>query len=115
MHSSTCNGCQQLHDLFSQLKGTSFSCTKTLGPDESDDKWITQVCTIVKDCEFDKTDNDEFIKLVVTLHTTSEEAANHHHSKGQRSHQSHCSSKINGNGTTGSQVYEEQYTATVDT
>ena len=43
------------------------------------------------------------------------EVSNHEDSKGHGSHQSHYSSKINGNGTLGSQVHESQYTATTNT
>jgi len=49
----------------------SFFCTKPLDQ-TAHDRWITRLRTAVKDCEFDKMDDDEAIKLVVTLHTTSE-------------------------------------------
>ena len=91
-------GGQQLRDLFKTLKPTDdtytsactilndhfkakknltaerfkFFYTKPRGPEESHDHWISRLRTLVKDCDFDKMDDDEAIKLVVTLHTTSE-------------------------------------------
>ena len=49
-----------------------FFCAKPLGTEETHDHWITRLRTMVKDCEFDKMDDDEAIKLVVTLNTTSD-------------------------------------------
>ena len=48
-----------------------FFCTKPESADESHDHYITRLRTKVADCEFDKMDKEEAIKLVVTLHTHS--------------------------------------------
>ena len=49
-----------------------FFCTKPIDHEETHDHWITRLRTKVKDCEFDKMNADEAIKLVITLHTHSE-------------------------------------------
>ena len=69
--------CWQLSEHFMSKRNLTverckFFNTKSLALDESHDRWITRLCIVVKDCGFDKIDNDETTKLVVTLHTTSE-------------------------------------------
>ena len=49
-----------------------FFCMQPLDVNETHDHWITRLRTKVKDCEFDKMDDNEAIKLVITLHTHSE-------------------------------------------
>ena len=48
-----------------------FFCVKPISPEETHDHWITRLQTKGKDCEIEKS-LDDAIKLVVTLHTTSE-------------------------------------------
>ena len=49
-----------------------FFCMKPLDGSETHDHWITRLRSKVKDCEFDQMNDDEAIKLVITLHTHSE-------------------------------------------
>ena len=49
-----------------------FFCTKPLDQEETHDHWVTRLRTKVKDCEFARMDDNEAIKLVLTLHTHSE-------------------------------------------
>ena len=90
-------GGQQLREIFSTLnieKGTyaeaiklltqyytpkrnltaeryKFLCNKPESEKESHLRWITRLRGQVKDCEFDKMNDDEAIKMVMTLHTYS--------------------------------------------
>ena len=48
-----------------------FFCMKPQGSNETHDHWITCLKAAGVDCEFDKMDLKEAIKLVVTLHTPS--------------------------------------------
>ena len=54
-----------------------FFCTKPTSPEETHDHWVTRLRTLGKDCEFDTMNLEEAIKLVVTLHTTSEKLQRH--------------------------------------
>ena len=44
-----------------------FSFTKTISDQEYYDHWVTRLKTNGKECDFDKIDLNEAIKLVVTL------------------------------------------------
>ena len=68
---------QQLLSHFSPRKNLTAEryrlfCTKPTSAEESHDHWITRFRAKGRDCEFDKMNLDEAIKLVVTLHTSSE-------------------------------------------
>ena len=39
--------------------------------EETHGHWVTRLCSEVRNCEFDKMNNDEVNKLVLTLHTHS--------------------------------------------
>ena len=44
---------------------------KPESPEETHGHWVTRLRSEVRNCEFDKMNNDEAIKLVLTLHTHS--------------------------------------------
>ena len=48
-----------------------FLCMKPGFPEETHGHWVTRLRSEVRNCEFDKMNNDEAIKLVLTLHTHS--------------------------------------------
>ena len=48
-----------------------FLCIKPESPEETHGHWMTRLRSEVRNCEFDKMNNDEEIKLVLTLHTHS--------------------------------------------
>ena len=47
----------------------TFFCTKPISDQESHDHWVTRLKTKGRECDFDKMDLKEAIKLVVTLYT----------------------------------------------
>ena len=49
-----------------------FICMKPESPEETHGHWVTRLRSEVRNCDFDKMNNDEAIKLVLTLHTHSE-------------------------------------------
>ena len=46
-----------------------FLCMKPESPEETRVHWVTRLRSEVRNCEFDKMNNDEARKLVLTLHT----------------------------------------------
>ena len=53
-----------------------FLCTRPESTSETHASWVTRLRTLVTNCEFDKMNNDEAIKLVITLHTYCEKLQN---------------------------------------
>jgi len=49
-----------------------FFCNKPTSPEEKHNHWVTRQHAIGKECEFDKMNLEEAIKMVVTLHTHPE-------------------------------------------
>ena len=49
-----------------------FLCNRPISPEETHLQWATRLRAEVKKCEFDKMDDNEAIKLVITLHTNSD-------------------------------------------
>ena len=63
-----------LHTHFTPKKNTSaerfkFFNMRPESPEETHDKWVMRLKSKVNDCEFDKLNNEEAIKLVIMLHT----------------------------------------------
>ncbi len=48
-----------------------FLCKRPESPEETHGHWVTRLRSKVRNCEFDNMNNDEAIKLVLTLHTHS--------------------------------------------
>ena len=53
-----------------------FLCTRPESHNETHSQWVTRLKTLVKNCEFNQMNDDEAIKLVITLHTNSEKLQN---------------------------------------
>ena len=69
------NAKKALNDYFRAKKNTSaerykFFCMKQSSTEETTDRWVTRLREKVTDCEFEKFDNNEAIKMVLMLHTT---------------------------------------------
>jgi hypothetical protein len=64
----------KLNTHFTPKKNTSAERFKFLNmrpesPEETHDHWVTRMRKKVRECEFDKMDNEEAMKLVIMLHT----------------------------------------------
>ena len=59
--------CQGIKNLTAERY--KFFCTKPISDQESHDHWVTRLKTKGRECDFDKMDLKEAIKLVVTLYT----------------------------------------------
>jgi hypothetical protein len=65
---------ETLHSYFTPKKNTSaerfkFFNTRPESAEETHDKWVMRLKLTVNDCEFDKFNNEEAMKLVIMLHT----------------------------------------------